>query len=393
MIYIAKGGFWLLLGKILVVLISLATMVAFANWLPAKTFGTYQFIISIAGVAAIAGLPGIKTAVVRSIAKRKEGSLSAAFVTKLRWSLLGSAVLLGIAGWYFINRNLLLASAFLVPAIFLPIKSSCGIFAGFWEGRKRFDIRTRLAVLSELGIAGALIFTLFVTNELWIILTAFWGATAAFYAMAYLYTQKMTRNKEIDKDLIPFGKNLTLMGVINTTASHLDRIILWKLLGPVQVAVYSFALKPIEKVSGLIPIQNLALPKLAEKDLKNKEQKKSIFRKFLLMFLLSVPLAAIIAVAAPFIYKSIFPQYMDSIPYFQVLSLLIVTLPIGILNTALIAEIKTRYLYITNIIVPLFKIVLFLALAALYGTWGVVIALLLSKILQGALSLYFFWKI
>jgi len=393
MIYIAKGGFWLSTGKAGTILISLATMAAFANWLSVKTFGTYQFVISIAGLAAIAGLPGIKTALVRSIVKRKEGSLAVAFKTKFIWSLAGSAGLLVLAGWYFINENLLLAGTFLVPALFLPLKSSFGIFASFWEGRKRFDVRTRLGILTDLGIAAVVIFTLFITNKLWLILTAFFGTTVVLYAIAYLYTRKKVQNREIDENLVPFGKNLTVMNIISTVAQYMDKIILWKLLGPVQVAVYIFALKPIEKVRGSMPIGKLALPKLAEKRIKGEERKKAIFRKFLLMFIITIPLAIIAFFAAPLVYKIIFPQYMDSVIYCQALTFLITTMPFGILGTALIAEIKIRHLYITNTTVPLFKIILFLILTPLYGIWGIVATILLAEVLRGALSLYFFWKI
>lgn len=393
MIYVARGGFWLLAGKVGIVLISLATMAAFANWLPVKIYGTYQFIISMVGLATIAGLPGIKTALVRSIVKNKEGSLAVAFKTKFIWSLAGSAGLLALAGWYFINENLLLAGTFLIPALFLPLKSSFGIFASFWEGRKRFDVRTRLGVLVDLGIAAVVIFTLFITNKLWLILTAFFGTTAILYAIAYLYTRKKVQNKEIDENLVSFGKNLTVMSAIGTAAQYMDKIILWKLLGPIQVAVYIFALKPIEKIRSSMPIQKLALPKLAEKRIKGKERKKAIFHKFLLMFIITIPLAIIAVFVAPFVYKIVFPQYMDSVIYCQTLTFLIATMPFAILGTALVAEIKIRHLYITNTMVPLFKILLFLALTPLYGIWGIVAALLLAEVLRGVLSLYLFWKI
>ena len=393
MIYVAKGGFWLTLGKVSVMFISLGTMAAFANWLPAKTLGSYQFVISIAGIAAIAGLPGIKIALVRSIAKEKEASLNLAFKKKFSWSLIGSAGLIILACWYFINENFILASAFIVPAIFLPLKISSGIFASFWQGKKRFDIRTKLSIASDLGIATILIFTLFTTDKLWLILTAFFGSTAFFYTIAYFYTQKKVKNKEIDENLIPFGKSLTLMNIIGTIAEYIDKIILWKLLGPINVAIYVFALKPIEKVRGFTPIQRLALPKLVEKNIENEKQKKAIFCKFLLMFMASIPLAVVAALIAPFVYKIVFPQYMNSVIYFQALSILITTLPLGILGTALISEMKTRHLYITNIAVPLFKIILFLSLAPLYGIWGIIIGLISAEILKGILSIYFFWKI
>src|SRR3989338_3126996 len=88
--YASMGMFWILLGKAGLSLISLATMTAFAHWLPKETYGTYQFIISLFGIAGIFTLSGISTALVGSIAQKKEGTLLAAVKEKIKWGSLGS---------------------------------------------------------------------------------------------------------------------------------------------------------------------------------------------------------------------------------------------------------------------------------------------------------------
>ena len=392
MVYIAKGSFWLLSGKGALVLISLTTTVAFANLLPLETFGTYQFVISVAGIVGISALPGMGTSVVRSIAKGKEGSLALAFKTKFTWALLGSMVLLAIALWYYINDNNLLAVSFFIVAPILPLKLASGVSASFWAGKKRFDMTMSLRVLADVGIAGVTITALFLSDNLWIIVLAFFGSTAFFYGLTYLYTQPKTENGEVDKEMVPLGKSLTVMGAVETLASHLDKIILWKVLGPVQVAIYTLSIKPIKKVKGFLPIATLALPKLSENGVKGYERKRSILRKVLIMFLVSIPFAVALAVAAPIAYKLLFPQYMDSVKYFQALTFLVAMLPATLLGTSLIAEMKTKYLYITNTVVPIIKIILFLILAPIYGIWGIVSALLIMSVVSAGMNLYFFWK-
>ena len=53
MVYVAKGSFWLIFGKIATMLLSLVTMFAFARWMPKETFGKYQYIIATINIIAI----------------------------------------------------------------------------------------------------------------------------------------------------------------------------------------------------------------------------------------------------------------------------------------------------------------------------------------------------
>ena len=392
MVYIARGGFWLVLTRVFLLLISLATLVAFGNLLPAETYGTYQFIISTVGILGITALPGLGTALVRSVAKKKEGSLKKAFKTKLKWATLGTLALLLISGWYYINGNNILAVAFLITAPIFPLKLASGIFGVFWNGKKRFDKNMILRVSVDIFIAISVIIALFTTDSIWIIIAVFFLSTALFNFIAYLYTSKQILNEEIDEEMVPYGKNLTVMGFIGTIASHLDKIVIWKFLGPIDVAVYTFSYTPINKLKGFIPIRGLLLPKLSESGVKGKNRKKKIFKKFLLMFTITIPFAGLLAVAAPFVYKLVFPQYLDSVIYFQVLTVLLALLPFAVIGISLVAEMKTKYLYITRTVTPSTKIALFLVLTPIYEIWGVVFAIIFSVFISGVMNLYFFWK-
>ncbi len=393
MLYVARGGFWIIIERVALAFVSLATLAAFANWLPVETYGTYQFVLSLTSLAAIASLPGMGAALTRSVAQGYEGSLLVAFRTKLFWSILGSIALLGAAGWYFIKGNFLLAGAFLITAILSPLRLSSLVFTNFWQGKKRFDIQALYQIVSDLGIALTVITTLFLTDNLWIILIAFLGSTAIFYGTALILTSKKTKNNFNDSDMVSFGKNLTVMNAIRTAAEYLDKIIAWKFLGPVQVAVYSFSILPIQKLTGFGFIQRLALPRLSEGGGNREEQKRSVFRKFLFLLTLTIPIAVLLAFIAPPIYRLLFPQYVESTVYFQTLTIIVALMPFSLLNTTFLAKMKTRVLYIINTLTPLVKIVLFLVLAPLFGIWGIVWTILGAEILRDLMILYYFQRI
>ena len=72
MVYVAEGSFWWLFGRILSFLAGFLTLVAFAKFASKEVFGAYQYIISMTSMIGLILLPGLDTALVRSVAKQKE---------------------------------------------------------------------------------------------------------------------------------------------------------------------------------------------------------------------------------------------------------------------------------------------------------------------------------
>ncbi|MEK9209084.1 MAG: oligosaccharide flippase family protein, partial [Patescibacteria group bacterium] len=64
-VYIAKQGFWASVPYIISTILSAALVVAFANLLPKEIYGTYRYILSIAGLLSFLTLTGMNTAITR----------------------------------------------------------------------------------------------------------------------------------------------------------------------------------------------------------------------------------------------------------------------------------------------------------------------------------------
>jgi len=299
---------------------------------------------------------------------------------------------LGLAGWYFWRGNEILGTAFLLGALFIPFKGTFHIFTQFWNGKKKFDLQAKYEVISA-GLATLLLIpTIYLTNNVLIIIAVFLASHIFFDWLFYQKTKQRATNNEQDWKAIAFGKNLTLMNALQTATVYLDKIIVWKFLGAVPVAIYTFAKQPVEKVKNLIPIAPLALPKLGENKIDEKRKKGVIF-KFLRLFAVSIPAATVLALIAPYLYRLFFPQYLESVVYFQALSGIIAISPFLLLNTALIAEMKKKALYVANTGTPFLKIILFFIFIPHFGIWGIVMAILIAELLRGLLSLYFFLRI
>ncbi len=391
MVYLARGGFWWIFGRVLIFLISLATLTAFAHWFPKETYGAYQYILSMIGILSIFALPGMNIALVRTVARGYEKMIYPCAKTKIKWGLVGSGIGLIISFWYLFHQNFILGISFLIVGVFLPFSKTLNLFLPFWQGKKRFDIQSKYSILLNFLAALTLIPVIFLTNDLILIVFTYFASRTLLEAILFKSTLKKIKNQGTEKETISFGKHLTLIKTISTFANRIDKIIIWQFLGPTSVAIYSFAQLPISRLQQLIPISSLALPKVSEKNV--KEIKKGIFKKFSKLFLVSIPLSLFFILIAPYPYKILFPTYLESIVYFQVLALILIFIPFKLLGASLVAEMRKKELYIIRFATPSLKIILFLVLIPFYGIWGIIAAILISKIFNGGLVLYFFKRI
>ena len=391
MIYLAKGGSWVISGSAIASLLGISVMVIFDRFISKEIFGTYQYILSMAAIIGIFSLPGIDTALIRTVAKGNEKILIACFRKKVKWGLIGSLISVSIAFWYFLQQNFELGILFLIISFFLPFINSLLIFLIFWNGKKRFDIQNKYYIFYSLIATFILILIIILTKNLVFIVFGYFSAFTLAGIIFYRLTVKKISNEKEDKETIPFGKHLTLMNAIHTLSGYIDKVILWKFLGPIAVAIFIFAEKPVQKFQGLFPISSLALPKLSQSNI--KKTKKDLFRKFLKLFLfIGLAVLAYILIS-PFLFKILFPAYPESVLFSQVLSLVVLFVPFTLLSASLLTEMKKKELYLIQTITPLSKIILFIILIPLLQIWGVVISILISQTLNGALTLYFFRKI
>ena len=66
MLYLAKSGSWLSFGHGFAMLSGFFMSLAFANLFPRESFGTYKFVLSMAGILGAFSLTGMGTAVTQA---------------------------------------------------------------------------------------------------------------------------------------------------------------------------------------------------------------------------------------------------------------------------------------------------------------------------------------
>lgn len=392
-IYLAKGGFWLTLGKMVGLAASLLLALAFANLLDPVIYGNYKYILSLVGLLAIFSLTDTKTAVSQAVARGLEGSFYSMFKTKLRWGSLGSLVAISAAVYYWFRGNEILPVPLLIAAVFLPFMEAFRVYSSFLGGKKLFDKDVQYSIGSQFISASAMIAALFLTqNIFWLIIVYFVSHTSANIFFYYLTKFKLSPNKQEDPRTMNYAMHLSAVGIISAIGSYLDKILLFTFVGSSQLAIYSFAVLLPEQIKSVAGnLNELALPKLASRP--EGEIRATIMKKLLRVALVIIPIIIIYIVAAPFVYKLLFPKYLESIPYSQAFILSLVSLPTYFLSTVFEAKMMKKEIYSLKLIVSSSRVVLFLILIPLYGLWGVITAFISAEIISIFTTLWLFRRI
>ena len=385
MVYLAKGGAWLTLGQAVASLSAFLLAIAFANLLPKETYGMYKYVLSIMSILVIPTLTGINAAVTQAVARKYEGSFIPAIKTKLKWGVWGGIAGLLLALYYYANGNDTLAISFLITALFVPIMDTLGIYGSFLNGKKLFKHSTLYYSISRIISLAILIITIFFTNNLFLILLAYfipWTALRLIFLLVAI--KQFPPNTKEDTKTISYGKHLSLVGVAGSISTYLDNILLFHYLGAAQVAVYAFAFAPVDQIRALYKnIPTLAIPKLSNRSF--KEINTILYARLIKLTLLGVVIALAYALIAPHLFKLLFPKYLDSIFFSQLLAIILVLrLPLSFLAAVIQSRLNVTpesWLY-WRMAPHIIFIVTLLIFTPLYGIIGVIVSRIIFLIVS-----------
>lgn len=383
MLYLTKGGFWLSIGLFASSLSSFLLSVAFANLLPPEVFGTYKYIISAAAILTIPTLAGINKSLSQAIARGYEGSLLPGIMMRLRWGALGSVGSLAVAAYYFLQGNNELALAFAIVAPFIPLFETLSMYGSLFQGRKMFRESSLYFLVTRFVYVASLLLTILLTDNLYIILVAYFVPLTIVHLVLLLFIlRRYPPNTEREGGTLRTGVHISFNGIIGNVGTYLDSILLWHYLGPVGVAVYSFAVAPVNQVKATYKeLPALAVPKLSMRTA--REINYLLIERMLKLFGVGVAMAAIYIFAAPYIYRLLFPEYIESIFYSQVFAaLLAIQLPLTFLGAAVQSRLHvtpSSWLYLRNIPSGVF-IIAAVVLTPLYGILGIIASRALANV-------------
>lgn len=393
MVYLAKGGFWQTFGQASSSLFSLILILAFANLLPKETYGLYKYILSLAGILGVFTLTGMNRSVAQAVASGYDGALKAAVKYQLKWSFIMLGGFWALSAYYFLKGNTQIGISLLIMSIFTPLVLSFNTYGAYLEAKKEFRLNNIFSALSVIIYVSGMLITIFLSGEVvWLVLT-YSLTTALSTIIFYLITLRMIKPTTTNQgETLAYGRHLTFIGLIGPIASQIDNLIITHFWGATQLALYSLALAiPSRATSFIKSLVDLGFPKLVGRD--TKEIEKVYFKRIVQGLGIGSIFALVYILIAPYVFRYLLPQYLDSIFYSQILALGLIAAMPNRYHSMLFESRKLSKLIFTNSIIQnLMKITLYLTL----GIWGGLLGLVLAHVLNSIFSLMInmsMWKL
>lgn len=395
MVYLVGQSGWLLFGQGAIFVSSLLLAWVFANYISPSDYGLYKYVLSIATLATITSLTGFGVAIARTAAQGHDISLNKLLKIQIRFGSLGMMALFTMAGYYFYRDNTLLASLFAVTAIWVPFYESLADYQFLLQGKKDFKTQTFLRIIQRLLLSVALVTVIFSTKNIILITFAYFAILTITQYFVYLYT--VNKHQIIDdsqtpyEKIITYGKRLSLQNIFYIGAGQLDKILMFKFLGPTQLAIYFFAIAIPNEIQGILGnINAVAFPKLVDKI--SPEFKWALLKKIsVFTALLAIPALAYI-VMAPYLFEWLFPVYLNSVFISQLYIGTILFIPASLFWHYFYAVENQKALWYGTFIGPTTLIIGIIIFVPIYGLLGAILATYLRAIIDFLIGLYFFFK-
>jgi O-antigen/teichoic acid export membrane protein len=356
--YYLKGGGALVVDQAANLGLGLLTTLLFTNFASKEAYGNLGYVISAAGVAALAALPGVNTAIQYAAGRGFPGALAHGTRLRLKTVWLGVAGMLALAGALGLAGRASTAWCVALGALTLPLTYGCAGFAGFLQGQARFGEYALVDILIEAGKVGALALALFALRLDGVALvTAFLLATGLLTGAACLRYLRQSAGPP-GAEFGRMSRAITGAAALATAAQQADRLIVGTFLGPGALAGYQLGFTltdPLRNFGKLIA--QLLFPKIVRMD----ASAPRFLKKFALALAALVGLLALLVVgywiAFPFVQPLLFPQYAEALP---VVRWLVVVAALSIFTTVLAQALwglaDLRPLYATQIGLPLARI-------------------------------------
>jgi O-antigen/teichoic acid export membrane protein len=293
---------------------------------------------------------------------------------------LASIVLFFYYAW---NGNMNLAIGFLLGGCTTPFINSFNLYLPLLLGKKDFRLA---AVYGEFltnivpAVAVGLV-AYFYPSILWLLVAYFMSnlTVTAYTYYKSVKKYKQDENEKNDSQIFNYSKHLSYINILNSIAGNIDQVFLFHFVGPVEVALYNFATAIPDQTKGPFKtLDYMIQTRFAKRT--DREIQAGMGFKALVFTLVAAVFIVIYVLLAPFIFKYLFPNYMDAVFYSQIFSLSLLTSFAGPAGSYLSINKRIKEQYTLSVSTSIFSIASYFVGAIYAGLWGIIIARMLNRV-------------
>ena len=317
--YLTSHGSWTLFKEIIVSLLSFINVILITRLFSREMYGQFVFVNATTELIKLVAIPGIFTAVARSVAKGYDGSLFQGFKKQFFYALFGVLILWGVTGYYYWVDNLLLCKAFFIVSLFFPFLDSLKLWWAYLIGKEKFSLIAIKLILISLITTSIFAIAVITKAGLLFLISATYALTTFLYLLFFYRVKNTTENALTSKETINYGWFLTKMRGLSTVVYQIDKVIIGFVSAEI-LSVFALAQRMTEVIEKVLagPL-SITFPKFATQDSKQIKH-KIIIALFVFGVLICIPLIFLSKSIILFLFTD---KYLDSVHTFQVLSIAI----------------------------------------------------------------------
>jgi len=379
--YYFRGGGLLFLDFGLLTLLSLLTTYCFTNYSTKDIYGSYSYIQSIVGIVMLFSLPGMANAILRSASRGYDGALFVGVRLRLKFSLIGSVVLLLASGVFHLRGQGDIALGTLVASALFPALFSFTDFRSYLQGRQLFGRYALYGFLNTFISTAATVAAILLLDHYVLILSANLIARGLSNLLLLAATRPITRNREVDEGFVGFGRNLSLLAILGSVVYYIDHLVVGTYFSMAALAAYKLAFVLSEPIRTLgVFINKLTFPRMART--RGRKTFLHFRRRLPLVILGLIPVGIVAELVVPLVVTWLFPLYPESIPLarWMIASALSAVLLIYMETFLVSQEPLHRMFYTQTVIRQSLFIVLLFVLIKPFGPLGAIWAKLAVRL-------------
>ncbi|MCZ7585337.1 MAG: oligosaccharide flippase family protein [Deltaproteobacteria bacterium] len=388
--YVAHGGAYLAVDHAVNVGTSIITTVVLTNVLPKELYGSYAYLIGIFLLVLPLTLPGMSSAMIRSVSRGKEGTYRQGTRLRVLGGIAGTVSLAGVAAVFVGTDRSEQAFVLVALCVLYPLAFAADDYKTFFHARREFKTYAVVNGLVNVTVAGSTVAAALTVPRLLPVLGANIGARALCNAVAFFVADRRRVNADADGDFARDGRNLSFVAAVNNISFTIDQVLVGSLFTMEIMASYALATRLSEPFRFLgVLINRLAWPKAVK--MRGSDAAGKFTSKFYLLVLGAAALTLLSFAVIPPVMRWLFPMYTDAVG----LSLLMI---VSALVSVLVTYLETyfisqdhlqRFYYFASTARPTATIVL---MYPFIHWWGFVGAVYARLVVRAAATLVLLWR-
>ena len=383
---VLKNTFWLVLGQIFIRLFKFLLVIFAARILGPESWGSFQYILSIASIFFIFSDWGISNLLIRDYQQKEDFKERICTGSFIREFLAFVSLLIALI-FSLIFENINFRKTFIILSLFLFLGNVRSYIESFFQAIQKMEKQFILILIESLITLIFGITLLLIVQDIIVLSYAYLAGVfisfvfAIFLAKDFLVYFKPKINYEFIKYYLINGFPLALFGMLGFIFFITDQIILGKLKGVEAVGYYSIATRIILI---LVTFPSLFLTSLFPQLALNTSDKgklKNIFKKSIsFILLISFLLFIFVLIFADFLTLLFGDRYIQTIQPLKLLSLILLFLPLtNLLDNFLFSINKQWQDFFVTLFCASLNVVLNFLFIPQYSIFGAIYATLISQ--------------